>query len=88
VPQPPDPQGILARKWASFERSVLDPISASRTQRRETRLAWYAGAATMFDVMTDLAGPDEEDDAVGAARVEVVHQELARFARDVAEGRT
>lgn len=83
---PVDPRGILAREWAAFARAVLDPINAPQMQRQEMRRAWYAGAATLFDVMTNLAGPGEEDDEVGAARVEQVHQELRRYARALMSG--
>ena len=84
--KPADPRGILAREWASFARHVLDPINASDVQRQEMRRAFYAGAATMFDVVSNLAGPEGEDDAIGAGRVEMVHQELMRYAESLAAG--
>jgi hypothetical protein len=84
---PVNPNGLLEREWRSFSHRVLDPIGASRIQRAETRRAWYAGAATMFDTVSNLVGPGDEPDEVGAARVEVIHQELRRFAVDLAEGR-
>jgi hypothetical protein len=84
---PVDPRGVLAREWAAFARRVLDPINAGQVQRTEMRRAWYAGAATMFDTITNLAGPNDEDDAVGAARVEQVHQELRRFGEALKAGR-
>lgn len=83
---PVDPRGILAREWASFAKAVLDPINAGATQRQEMRRAFYAGAATMFDTITNLAGPTDEDDDVGAARVEQVHQELRRYAESLRAG--
>ena len=83
---PVDPRGILAREWANFAKLVLDPINAGAVQRQEMRRAWYAGAATMFDTMTNLAGPSDENDDVGAARVEQVHQELRRYAEAMRTG--
>ena len=84
---PVDPRGVLAREWADFAKRVLDPIGAGQTQRTETRRAWYAGAATLFEIMINLSGDNNEDDAIGAARVEVVHQELRRFAESLRNGK-
>lgn len=83
---PVDPRGILSREWARFARNVLDPIDAGNTQRVETQRAWYSGAAMMFDLMSNLAGPSDEPDEVGAARVEQVYQELQRYAKALFSG--
>jgi len=86
MPKPIDPRGIMAREWAVFAHKILDPMNAGEIQRTEMRRAFYAGAFSMFDIMTRMAGPDEEDDSVGAARIEEVHQELLRFAKALQTG--
>jgi len=83
---PVDPRGILAREWAKFAKLILDPINAGQTQRTEMRRAFYAGAATMFDTMTNLVGPSDESDDIGIARIEQVHQELKRYAEAMRTG--
>lgn len=83
---PVDPRGILAREWTSFARMILDPVNAGALQRQEMRRAWYAGAVMMFDLMSNLAGPSDEPDEVGAARVEQVHQELRQYAEALMSG--
>lgn len=78
---------ILAEAWARFDAHILDPINASQIQRVETRRAFYAGALSLHTgIMNGISQADgvtEQDEAL----MEGLEQELAQFARDLAEGR-
>lgn len=65
--------------WA---RSVLPP-GVGATQLKEVRRAFYSGAFITLGVLNDLAGPSDEDDALGAERLQNLYDELRQFFRDV-----
>lgn len=75
----------LAQEWDQFARNILPP-NASEVQRVETRRAFYAGAATMFGLMTGGLDADHEPTDLDVAYVESLNQEIAAFSRDLAEG--
>jgi hypothetical protein len=78
----------LADEWAFFDRVVLAShgIAPGSVQYTEMRRPFYAGAECMFDLVTELAGPGDEPDDVGAARLELVNRELKAWAQALAEG--
>lgn len=49
--------------WDDFEEQLLKPIGAGEHQIMEMRKAFYAGGAVMFNLITDVAGSLDDDDA-------------------------
>lgn len=75
----------LAQEWDQFARTLL--AHAGIVQRVEMRRAFYAGAASMFTLLTGGLDADHEPTALDLAYVESLNQETVAFARDIAEGR-
>lgn len=76
----------LADEWREFDTRIM-PGNAGREQRIEMRRAYYAGASSMFHLMTGGLDADSEPTDLDVAFVESLSQELAAFARDLGEGR-
>lgn len=73
--------------WESFSRLVIPP-DAPETQIREMRVAFYAGAASMFN-LCDATGEPDVSLAEGCRRLNGWKAELERFAAQLsAKGRT
>lgn len=77
----------LADEWKEFERKILDPVNAGKTQRSETRRAFYAGAATFFDLQTGGFDTDHDPTELDLQYISSLHEELREFARDIARGK-
>jgi hypothetical protein len=79
----------LAEGWARFDRQF--PADIPDVLRRNMRRAFYAGAATTFDIAVrspEMADPIGQD-ARGLALLERLQAELEQFASDLlAEIRT
>ena len=69
----------IAAAWASYERTVI-PTQAGMLHREESRLAFYAGAATLFySIMKSLDAGDEPTEA-DLARMDAIRAEIDGFA--------
>lgn len=79
------PRKLIAEQWNTYLIQVLPP-SASITQRRETKRAFYAGAHSIFlAVMAAMsAGPEATDEDLTI--MADIQAEAEAFARDVAAG--
>lgn len=78
----------IAAKWADYRERVV-PVDAPPVQVRETQMAFYAGAAALFDtVMNGLSPePDATDSDIGM--MDEIMRELTEFGASVArEGRS
>jgi hypothetical protein len=76
----------LGDEWREYLTRIM-PKDAPEVQRVETRRAYYAGASSMFFLMTGGLDADHEPTDLDVAYVESLHQELQQFARDLGEGR-
>lgn len=76
----------LADEWRDFERRIL-PQGAGPIQLLETRRAFYAGAQTMFNLITDGLDADSGPTDLDVAYVESLFQEMQQFARDIQGGK-
>jgi hypothetical protein len=75
----------LSEEWSEFARLVI-PDGASAMQVTEMRRAWYAGAASIFDLISGGLDEDHEPTDLDVAYLESLHQELKGFARDLQRG--
>lgn len=57
----PEPRK-LEEKWLSFAEFVI-PQKASIAQRQEMRRAYYAGASSMFELITSIPDDASKEDA-------------------------
>ena len=75
---------VVRELWEDFERRVIDRI-APEAQRREMRLAFYAGVSALLGVDAGLAQDGvTEDDAV--IILKSIAGELRQFAIDYKRG--
>lgn len=75
---------LVEMGWWSYAERIL-PKDAPRVQMVECRRAFYAGAAHLFEALTNgVADLSEED---GMKVMQAVHDEFERFVRDVTGGR-
>jgi hypothetical protein len=66
----------LKSKWLIFENQAI-PKNTPAIQKKEMRRAYYARAAAMFDLFTDMPeGISEED---GAVVISALQQECIDF---------
>jgi hypothetical protein len=75
----------LATEWVEYERALLDPIGAGAVQRGECRKAFYAGAATMRNVMLLQLSAGAEVTGEDLQLVAAVELELKEFGLGVAK---
>lgn len=69
----------LAAAWRAYEEMVVHP-QAPDIQREECKLAFYAGAATLFySIMIGLDPGTEPTDA-DMARMDAINKEVEQFA--------
>lgn len=76
----------LAEDWTTFSRKILDPIHASVVQRTEMRRAFYAGAASMFELFMQVT-PDHVSEDQGVDLLNRLTAELEQFGKDLQVGR-
>ena len=72
----------IEEKWASYVDAVLLPLQPSAVQARETRRAFYAGAAAMFDLMTAI----EDSEGKAIQQLARFQQEIRAFAEELTRG--
>lgn len=66
--------------WESFRNRVMPP-NASQVQIGVCRHAFYAGAVSMFALITEVKGmPDD----IGCNHLDALNQELNDYAKEVA----
>ena len=87
MPEPSsDPRPIDAA-WRSFTASGL-MMELPPVQRRELRRAFFAGSTALLGIiLRQFNHPGKEPTDADMARMRNVQSDLARFARDLAEGR-
>jgi len=76
----------LGAAWADYERTILDPIHASQTQRQEMRRAWYTGVAWLMDMLTFTLDEGEEATEDDFKYLDAVSEELEAFADKMKRG--
>lgn len=76
---------ILNTAWRSYAERVI-PADASDYQRRECRLAFYAGARSLFTGIIDMLDPGDEATDADCAKMGMVEAELEQFYNDVKNG--
>jgi hypothetical protein len=76
----------LADEWNDFDRLIV-PRDAPEVQRIEMRRAFYAGAATMFSLISGGLDSDKEPTDLDVAYLETLNQELMEFGRLIGEGK-
>ena len=72
--------GTIGEAWADYYSNLLKDLSPSEVQTEETRRAFYAGAASMFDLVLKAADLPTEDQ--GAQIMAALHRELDDYARN------
>lgn len=75
----------IADAWSTFAAQVM-PKGAPQVQHQEMRRAFYAGAHSALCLMGAIADEASSEEA-GAALIEALHRELARFVHDIQERR-
>ena len=65
--------------WRSY-RDLVMPPDAPAIQRSECRLAFWAGAATLFYSIMDCLDPGDEPTEADLARMSAINGELRKFA--------
>lgn len=53
---------LISKSWAQFEANVLNP-AAPDVQRREMKLAFYAGAHTTLQMLQQLGESNVDEEA-------------------------
>ncbi len=76
----------LAVKFAAY-RALVIPPDASAVQIKESRRAFYAGAAALMQTVFAHLSPGEDVTESDEAFMMGIESELKRFAEDVKEGR-
>ncbi len=69
--------------WTTFRNEALREI-VNPIQIEETRRGFYAGAASMLELMMRVS-PDDVSEDRGVEMLEALHQELRAFATDFRE---
>lgn len=64
--------------WEDYSKKVMNP-EAGETQRIETRLAFYAGAFSVLNIMISL--PEDISEDAGAAIIDGLHEEIKLFSK-------
>lgn len=74
----------IATRWAEFEGAAV-LSRATMAQRREMRLAFYAGFHEALLALAELGGEDNPD--IGVTRLAQLLAECRRFGADLSAGR-
>lgn len=75
----------LEREWGIY--SSLIPTSASATQVRETKRAFYGGAQTLLAIIMKALDPGTEPTDADLRMMDELHQELQDFVAEIKAGR-
>ncbi len=68
----------LANEFGGFSAVAISP-AAGPAQRDAMRMAFYAGAAALYSLLTDPADADETDE-VAVTRLAALERELREYA--------
>jgi len=75
----------LGRHWELFRRTILAPAGATAHQVREMRRAFYAGAASCFEVqIREIAALSDED---AERAMSALNDEFVEFGEAIRKGR-
>ena len=74
----------IAEQWELFSAAVM-PKNAPPIQQQEMQKAFYAGAAAMLRMQWKIGDAAVSEDA-GVSMMEGWHDELRRFAQQLADG--
>lgn len=77
---------LMAEEWDKFARACL-PINCPSAQRREMRVAFYAGAQSILFRVIQSFAPEAEPTESDLKVMKDLDQELQDFAESVAAGR-
>lgn len=80
-----DQTNLLEALWLLFAASA--GIPSGGVQWVESRRCFFGGAMTLFEAIMRIMEPDREATDADLARMDAIAKELARFGRDLAEGR-
>lgn len=69
---------MIGEAWATYVANIVPP-DASEARRQETKMAFYSGAAAMYEAMLRAADLDENP----AALLETLDRELADYLREL-----
>jgi hypothetical protein len=73
---------LIEAGFVSYRRFVLSP-DAPQIQIDETRWAFFAGAQHLFSSIMSILDPDAEPTDADMRRMDMIHTELAKFAKDI-----
>lgn len=76
---------LIETGWKDLEKKVL-PECIGQIQRKETRRAFYAGAAFVVSLLKQI-GKDLTEGDTGIHALNLLHYELESFKKDLKEGR-
>lgn len=82
----PRPRKLIYEGWNAYAEHVL-PKNVSPVQRKETRQAFYSGAAHLWDSFIHALGPGEEADPPDLALAEGVQREIDDWLEAIKSGR-
>lgn len=73
-------ESFVGAAWRDYMTKVI-PVNAPAVQLEESRRCFYAGAAAIFDVMTNI-GDDSVSEVEGVARLESITAEMNEYIAD------
>lgn len=76
----------IEEEWQGYKAAVI-PKDAPEVQLVESRRAFYAGARSLFSLISGGLDADHEPTDLDVAYLDELTKELAAFARDVQEGK-
>jgi hypothetical protein len=82
---PPFKLGLMAEQWMLFESVCLK--GASDLQRRDMKVAFYAGAECILFRIIQSFAPESEPTETDLKIMENVYQELVDFSKAVQKGK-
>lgn len=71
--------GLIEREWQGFEGRVMPP-EASVAQRKNMRIAFFAGATSMFNMLIRNVSQGEEITQTDMELMDSIEGEIAAFA--------
>jgi hypothetical protein len=80
-----DKELLIEKAWLSYRQKVIPP-NAGETQVTESRRAFYAGAAALFNTFMNIFEPGEEPTENDLRVVGLIQAELLRFGSQVKVG--
>jgi hypothetical protein len=73
---------LIEAGWRSYELIVLDE-HASDIQRKETRIAFFAGAQHLYSSIMSILEPGTEPTGNDLHRMAQIHEELEKFEKEL-----